>query len=45
MKDSVFCNSWIRRVEKRHFLRNGLLEAMRNHQRPLLVNGCIDTFL
>jgi hypothetical protein len=26
------------------FLGNRLLEALRNHQRPLLVNGCIDTY-
>jgi hypothetical protein len=26
------------------FLGNRLLEALRNHQRPLLVNGYIDTY-
>jgi hypothetical protein len=26
------------------FLGNRLLEALRNHQRPLLVNGCINTY-
>jgi hypothetical protein len=31
-------------IQKRHFLRNRLLEALRNHQRPLLVNNCTDIY-
>jgi hypothetical protein len=31
-------------VEKRHFLGNGLIEALRDHQRSLLVSGYIETY-
>jgi hypothetical protein len=32
-------------VERHHSLDNGLLEALRKHERPLLINGCRDTSL
>jgi hypothetical protein len=40
----TYCDSWTRCIEKRHFLGDGLLDALRNHQHPLLDNGSVATF-
>jgi hypothetical protein len=38
---TLYCDSCMKTA---NFLGNRLLEALHNHQRPLLVNGCIETY-
>jgi hypothetical protein len=41
---ATYCGSGTRCVEKRRSLGNGLLEVLRSHHRPLLVNGCMNMY-